>query len=246
VKVLGVIPARYGSTRLEGKPLVDICGQPMIERVYRRASAAACLHLLLVATDDERIVAAVESFGGQALLTDSSHKSGTDRVAEVAREHSGFDIVVNIQGDEPLLDPRVIDQVVAPLATDRSLVMSTPARLLKDSEHDDPNIVKVVMDNKGDALYFSRSPIPYPRIKGEFRIYEHLGLYCYRRDFLLRLARMPHTPLERIESLEQLRVLEHGYSIRVVVTEFAEASVSVDTPEDLERARAIIAATLAT
>ncbi|NLG83725.1 MAG: 3-deoxy-manno-octulosonate cytidylyltransferase [Firmicutes bacterium] len=242
MRVLGIIPARYGSTRLAGKPLAEICGRPMIEHVYRRAAAARCLDLLLVATDDERIAAAVEAFGGRAVMTDPHHRSGTDRCAEVARAHPAFDVVVNIQGDEPLLDPHLIEETVAALAEDPAVLMSTPARRREGEADEDPNVVKVVVNLKGDALYFSRRPIPYPRRVEEGLVaYEHIGLYCYRREFLLHLATLPPTPLEKIESLEQLRVLEHGYPIRVVVTSSSSPTLAVDTPEDLKRVRAIMA-----
>lgn len=241
MKVLGIIPARYGSTRLAGKPLVDIGGKPMIQHVYARARGAACLDLLLVATDDRRIVEAVEGFGGRAVMTDPNHKSGTDRCAEVAAGHPDHEIVVNIQGDEPLLDLRLIEQVVAPLLADPAVVMATPAKPLAERARQDPNTVKVVTNVSGDALYFSRSLIPYPRNEEGFRAYEHIGLYCYRRDFLFRYAKLPRTPLERTESLEQLRALEHGYPIRVVLLGNFGETVSVDTPEDLARARALVA-----
>ncbi len=241
MKVLGIIPARYGSTRLAGKPLVDIGGKPMIQHVYARALGATCLDLLLVATDDRRIVEAVEGFGGRAVMTDPNHKSGTDRCAEVAADHPDHEIVVNIQGDVPLLDPRLIEQVVAPLLADPAVVMSTSAKPLAEQAWQDPNTVKVVANINGDALYFSRSLIPYPRNKEGFLAYEHIGLYCYRRDFLFRYAKLPRTPLERTESLEQLRALEYGYSIRVVLLENTGETMSVDTPEDLARARALVA-----
>jgi len=241
LKVLGVIPARYASTRLPGKPLVDICGKPMIEHVYHRAAKASCLNELLVATDDERIIRIVEGFGGKAVLTSTGHNSGTDRAAEIAQQTPDIGIVINIQGDEPLLDPRIINQIASPFSLDPSIIMVTAARLLEDTGYEDPNVVKVTMNLKGDALYFSRSLIPYPRIKDNFRVYEHVGIYGYRRDFLLHLAGMPRTPLETTESLEQLRVMENGYAIRIVVTEYADKSVSVDTPGDLERVRCIMA-----
>ncbi len=238
-----VIPARYAATRLPGKPLSDIAGRPMIEHVYRRAAAARGVTDVLVATDDERIGAAVGRFGGRWVMTSPAHASGTDRIAEVARGLS-CDIVVNVQGDEPALSPAAIEEAIAPLAADRSLVMGTlGSRLDPSADPQNPNVVKVVVDRSGFALYFSRAPIPYYRNADGgadgASVYRHVGLYVYRRDFLLTLAGLPRTPLERTESLEQLRALEHGYRIKVVET--AYQSVSVDTPEDLERVRRLAA-----
>lgn len=241
MRVLGVIPARYGSTRFEGKPLADICGKPMIRRVWERASLVPRIHSLVVATDDERIRAAVEGFGGNALLTSRDHRSGTERAAEVCRAYPDHDVVVNIQGDEPLLDPRIIDQAIRCLADAPGASMSTVARAIEDeSDYHNPNVVKVAMGVGGEALYFSRSLIPYPRYDEGFRAYEHIGVYCYRRDLLLKLADMPQTPLERTESLEQLRLLENGYRVQVVVTEYGGDSLSVDTFADLEKVREIV------
>ena len=239
MKVLGVIPARYGSTRLPGKALVDICGQTMIQRVYQRAAKASCLDGLIVATDDERILNEVRRFGGCAVMTSVHHRTGTDRIAEAVSKMEA-DIVVNVQGDEPLLDPRCIDQVVAPLIEDPTLPMSTLRTPLTNPEDvQDPNFVKVVVDKNEYALYFSRYPIPYVR-SAELAAphYLHIGLYAYRRDFLLTYASLPSTPLERSEALEQLRALEHGYRIKVPLTEWD--SISVDTPEDLERVRRLV------
>jgi 3-deoxy-manno-octulosonate cytidylyltransferase (CMP-KDO synthetase) len=235
MKVIGVIPARYASSRLDGKPLATIGGWPMIEHVWRRASRSKLLSDLVVATDDERIFRAVESFGGRAAMTSPEHPSGTDRVAEVAAL-SDADVVVNIQGDEPFLSPLVLDQLVAPFGADGFIEMTTLARRIEDAEAlDDPNVVKVVFDRRGDALYFSRSLVPYPRRPEEHAAYEHIGLYGFRRSFLLEYARMAPTPLERAEALEQLRALENGRKIRVVVTG-DHLGLSVDTPEDLRRA----------
>jgi 3-deoxy-manno-octulosonate cytidylyltransferase (CMP-KDO synthetase) len=234
--VLAIIPARYQSSRLPGKPLIEIAGRPMIEHVYRRAASAACIDGTIVATDDERIAAAVEGFGGHAVLTASTHASGTDRLAEVA---AGVpcDLIVNVQGDEPLLDPRVIEAVVAPMQQDPSIVLGTAARPLADAaELTNPHVVKVVCDRDGFALYFSRAPIPHGRDgSASHAARVHIGLYVYRRDTLLRLARLPQTPLEQLEGLEQLRALEHGLRIRVVETDYTSAEVN--TAEDLERVR---------
>jgi 3-deoxy-manno-octulosonate cytidylyltransferase (CMP-KDO synthetase) len=216
----------------------------MIEHVCRRAAAARSVGAVVVATDDERVAEAVEAFGGIAWMTASSHRSGSDRLAEVAA-HLTSPVIVNVQGDEPLIDPATIEAAIAPLSEDPTLAMSTVRRRITDErEWRDPNVVKVVVDRGGFALYFSRAPIPYCREPGVPRqsVYRHIGLYVYRRDFLIRLASLAPTPLERAESLEQLRALEHGYRIRVVGT--AHPSVAVDTPEDLERVRRLAAAGL--
>ena len=241
MKVIGIIPARYESTRLPGKPLVDILGKPMIQHVYENASRSETLNDLLVATDDERIVAAVEAFGGKAVLTSKEHATGTDRVAEVVRPLDAG-IVVNVQGDEPFARPGMIDEIVRPLLEDPTLPMSTLSHEIKDREgFADPNVVKVVTDLTGNALYFSRSLIPYPRKTEGHRVFEHIGLYAYRRDFLMEFAGLAQTPLEKAESLEQLRALERGYRIRVVETKQEYISLNVDTPEDLEKARILAA-----
>jgi 3-deoxy-manno-octulosonate cytidylyltransferase (CMP-KDO synthetase) len=241
LKVIGVIPARFQSARLEGKPLALIGGKTMIEHVYTRAARSALLSDLVVATDDQRIFQAVERFGGKARMTSPDHPSGTDRVAEVAAA-SDADVVVNIQGDEPFLSPRVLDQLVKPFHADRAIEMTTLARRIEEREAlEDPNVVKVVFGRGGDALYFSRSVIPHPRRPEAHAAYEHIGLYGFRREFLLAYARLEPTPLERTEALEQLRALENGHAIRVVVTE-DHLGLSVDTPADLERANAFLAA----
>jgi 3-deoxy-manno-octulosonate cytidylyltransferase (CMP-KDO synthetase) len=237
--VLGIIPARYQSTRLPGKALVDLGGRSMIEHVYRRAAGARSLDGVLVATDDERIVRAVDAFGGVVCLTSPTHASGTDRLAEIAAAVPAG-LVVNIQGDEPFLDPAVIDTVVAPLRADPSIQMGTAARRLRDPrELTNPHMVKVVRESGGTALYFSRAPIPYSADPSISHALVHIGLYVYRRETLLRLARLPQGVLERAESLEQLRALEHG--IRIHVVETAYESFEVNTPDDLDRARAHVA-----
>ncbi|MBF0614394.1 MAG: 3-deoxy-manno-octulosonate cytidylyltransferase [Magnetococcales bacterium] len=241
-----VIPARFGSTRLPGKPLLDLGGRPMIQWVYAAASRSSA-HTVVVATDDERICAAVHAFGGRAVMTSADHASGTDRVAEVARLLPE-PVIVNVQGDEPFLDPGLIDLVAAPLLRDPTVFMSTLAHPLMDpAEWFNPNVVKVVCDRSGRALYFSRAPVPWDRdclsagdghalarVEGVLR---HVGVYGYRSDFLSRFASLEPTPLERLERLEQLRVLEHGYGIQVMVTPDPVAG-GVDALEDLERARA--------
>lgn len=239
MKAIGVIPARYASSRLPGKPLAEIAGKPMIEHVYRRAEQAKCLQGVYVATDDQRIFDAVRAFGGQVVMTREDHRSGTDRIAEAVGALD-VDVVVNVQGDEPLLDPAEIDAVVAPFAERPELVMSTAAVPITDlRDVADPSVVKVVLDVRGDALYFSRLPIPYYRSGEDGPHLKHIGLYAYRKEFLLTYAGLAPTPLEAIEQLEQLRVLEHGYRIHVVQTE--KDAISVDTPEDLERVRLLIA-----
>jgi 3-deoxy-manno-octulosonate cytidylyltransferase (CMP-KDO synthetase) len=207
----------------------------MVEHVYRRASASRLVSKTIVATDDERIRAAVAAFGGDARMTSSAHASGTDRVAEVAAALD-CDIVVNVQGDLPLIEPGTIDDVARVLVEDPALPMSTLRQRLDDPEAiADPNIVKVAVAPDGDALYFSRAPIPFSRDGRAVQVWKHIGLYAYRRSFLLELSRLAPTPLERAEALEQLRVLEHGHRIRTVET--TEDSIEVDTPPDLERVR---------
>ncbi len=224
-KVLGVIPARYGSTRLPGKPLIEIAGKPMIQHVYERASDAVLLDELIVATDDERIVEVVESIGGTAMMTKSDHKTGTDRVAEVARK-VGADFTINIQGDEPLISPNIIDAVVKALQ-ENSPKVATPISIIKDkSLLDDENTVKVVTDIDGKALYFSRSKIPYGG-KTEMAK-KHIGLYGFKTELLLDYINM-RSELESVEDLEQLRLLENGYEIQTVETEYDSKEVNVES-----------------
>lgn len=240
---MGAIPARFASVRLPGKPLLPLLGKPMIEHVYRRARAAEGLARVVVLTDDERIAAAVTEFGGEVELTPADLRSGTDRIAWAAhRWNAGA--VVNIQGDEPLIDPEVVGQLARHLAHhpgDPMVTLATPAR---DHERADPNAVKVVVDGRGYALYFSRSEIPFRRTGGPagggtaVPTLKHLGLYGYQRETLLRLAALPSTPLEEAESLEQLRALEHGIPIRVLLTD--RGSPGVDTAEDLARVERIL------
>ena len=212
----------------------------MIEHVYRRAAEADLVDAVVVATDDRRILDAVEAFGGIARMTSGAHRTGTDRVAEIAADLPA-DIIVNVQGDEPLIDPAMISSVVQPFREDTSVLMTTARRALTDPDDLlNPHVVKVVTDVRGDALYFSRSPIPNgPASLRAAAAFVHVGLYAFRREFLLRFAALPQTPLEVAESLEQLRALEHGFRIRTVVTE--HHSIGVDTPDDLERARRLSA-----
>lgn len=241
--VAAIIPARYASTRFPGKPLVKINGVPMIERVYQQARRASLVDSVFVATDDRRIQEAVESFGGQCMMTRSDHPSGTDRLAEAAARRPEIDVIVNVQGDEPLIDPAAIDAAIQPLLSDPAVEMSTLARPLR-SERDveRPDQVKVVCDRAGFALYFSRAPIPFyrePREFGRKRYLGHIGLYVYRRQYLLRLASLAPTELEQAESLEQLRALEHGIRIKVVATEYR--SLAIDVPEDVSVVEAALA-----
>lgn len=242
-RVVVIIPARYESTRFPGKPLADLDGQPMIQRVYARAAQARDVERVLVATDDARIAAVVRDFGGEVALTRGDHRSGTDRIAEVAR---GLDaqVIVNVQGDLPLLDPAMVGDAAAPLLADAGLPMATISTPLHEREEfDNPNVVKVVTDRDGYALLFSRSPLPHHRdgLPGAGPLgHKHIGLYVYRRDFLLSFASLAPTPLEQAEQLEQLRALEWGF--RIKVTSVAAASIEVDTPRDLDRARAQLAA----
>lgn len=238
MKILCVIPARYASTRLPGKPLADIAGKPMIQRVYERAALAKLPESVVVATDDERVFAAVTKSGGQAVMTSPNHTTGTDRLAEVAAAYPDIDVIVNVQGDEPLIEPQLIDELAAVFADDDSVAMATvKTELTEKQEQLNPNNVKVVTDLNGFALYFSRSLLPYPRNSGGVKVYKHIGIYAYRRDFLLKYAGLAPTPLEQAESLEQLRALENGYKIKVITSQ--AQFVGVDTPEDLARVNEI-------
>jgi 3-deoxy-manno-octulosonate cytidylyltransferase (CMP-KDO synthetase) len=243
MRIVGVVPARFASTRLEGKPLREIHGKPMIQHVYERARRAKCLAEVIVATDDVRIRKAVEGFGGRVAMTSSQHATGTDRVAEVAASLDA-DVVVNIQGDEPLLDPILIDECVLPFSWNPPAEIATVMkRVPEESAYSDPAVVKVVRDLSGRALYFSRSLLPFPRNKtADFKVYEHIGIYAYTKDALVKFSRLEPTPLELIEGLEQLRALEHGMAIHLVETRCQCELVSVDTPADLERVRQIMAA----
>ncbi|MGE0392187.1 MAG: 3-deoxy-manno-octulosonate cytidylyltransferase [Vicinamibacterales bacterium] len=237
LRTVALIPARYASTRFPGKPLVELAGRTMIEHVYRRAAEASTVDAVAVATDDARIADAVTAFGGHAVMTGAHHPSGSDRIAEAAGGLA-CDVVVNVQGDEPLISPDAIDAAVAPLLSDPAVLMSTLAAPIGDPhDADDPNVVKVVLDRRGDALYFSRARIPFPRQPGTAPL-RHIGLYAYRRPFLIEFAGWPRSPLEETESLEQLRALERGVRIRTLVTPYE--SIGVDTPGDLARVRAAL------
>lgn len=250
--IVAIIPARFGSTRLPGKPLSDIQGRPMIQWVYECVRRARRVDRILVATDDLRIADAVTRFGGDVVMTSASHPSGTDRLAEAAHG-TDEEIVVNVQGDQPMLDPSLVDALVQPLLEDASLPMSTVSLpLLRLDEMLSPAVVKVVSDARGRALYFSRSPIPLVRDGGPPDLpaaaeralaaglaRKHLGLYAFRRDALLRFASLPPAPLELAEELEQLRALHHGLAIQVVACE-GDSGRAVDTPADLEAVREIL------
>jgi 3-deoxy-manno-octulosonate cytidylyltransferase (CMP-KDO synthetase) len=240
-QVVVVIPSRYAATRLPGKPLVNLAGKPMVQRVYEQAKLAQTVHRVLVATDDQRIVDAVRAFGGEARMTRSDHRSGTERIAEVAAHEPG-DVFVNVQGDEPLINPLAIDTAVAALLEDPPApiaTVATPIRHVPDIM--DPNVVKTVLDFDSNALYFSRAPIPWVRDtqqKVHVKYWKHLGLYVFQRDALLEYPTLPRGELEKIEQLEQLRWLENGWRIRVAEVE--HDAVSVDVPEDVTRVEKLL------
>ena len=251
MKVAAIIPARYHSTRLPGKPLADIAGEPMIRWVYERARKACLVDEVWVATDDERIQRTVLGFGGNARMTSPKHQSGTDRIAEVDQEMD-WDVVINVQGDEPLLDAALIDAAADSLCKDPTIRMATLQQ--KITSRDDlcnPDVVKVVSDRDGYALYFSRAPLPYCRETGEgvdriqdmptsCSVFKHIGLYAYTREFLLLFSGLEQTPLEKTEQLEQLRALENGFKIKVLTC--SSDSIGVDSPEDLEKVRHLVQA----
>lgn len=246
MNIIAIIPARFGSTRFPGKALADLAGKPMIQHVFERTSAASLVSRAIVATDDSRIANAIHQIGGEAIITSAHHETGTDRLAEVA-QNLDADIIVNVQGDEPLIEPEMINQAIKPFLDDPNLQMGTLKSQIRNL-HDflSPNSVKVVTDINDFALYFSRSPLPFFRDKwqdlkneafetGRLLCFKHVGLYVYRRAFLLEYAAMPQTFLELSEKLEQLRAIENGVKIKVIETEFE--SLGVDTPEDLAKAK---------
>lgn len=241
MKSIGIIPARYASTRFPGKVLADIEGKPMIQHVWEQAKKSRFLNDVMIACDDPKVEAAAKKFGAKAVMTSPQHASGTDRIAEAVRGLD-CDVVLNIQGDEPLVHPQMLEALVQALTVDRESVMSTVIKVITDpSEIANPNVVKAVIDRDQNAMYFSRSAIPFNREGVDFlklRYYKHFGLYGYRKEFLLRFKELPESPLEETEKLEQLRVLQAGYRIKTVTTD--HDTVAVDTPADLERVCAIL------
>ncbi len=234
MKIACIIPSRYASTRLPGKPLRMIAGQTLIHRVYNRAILAKSPDIVVVATDYRAIAEEVEGFGGRVVMTAVNHPTGTDRLAEVAEQLADYDIIVNVQGDEPFIDPDVIDRLAKMLIEHENLDMVTAAAPLKKEEYQDASAVKVVVNQKGEALYFSRALIPYPREGFAMPPLKHIGVYAYRRSFLLTYAKTEQTPLEKTESLEQLRALETGHKIGVIRIETED--IGIDTEEDLKKA----------
>ncbi len=243
MNAVGIIPARYGSTRFEGKLLADFCGKPVIQHTWENAKKAKSIDDLIIAADDKRIYSVAKGFGANVVYTSTAHKSGSDRLTEVAASIDAK-VVVNIQADEPLLHPSMIDDVTEAVLKDGNLVMATLCHKINYAvEIHDPNVVKVVFDRNGLALYFSRSPIPYERMGSDDKLqvidyYKHIGIYAYAKDFLFTFKSLPQSRLERTEKLEQLRVLENGYRIKVIETKFD--TIGIDTPEDLEKAVEIV------
>jgi 3-deoxy-manno-octulosonate cytidylyltransferase (CMP-KDO synthetase) len=237
LKVIGVIPARYGSTRFPGKPLALINGKPMIQHVFEQVSKSNLLDCVVVATDDKRIKKTVEGFGGIAILTSKDHETGSDRISEVTSKIDG-DFFVNIQGDEPLISPDLIDSLIETAIKTTGIVITAKTAIKDRQELNNPNIVKVVTDLEGSALYFSRSGIPFNRGKKDSTYFKHLGIYGYPKDVLNEFVKLPQSPLEEIELLEQLRLLENGYRIKVIETTYD--AVGVDTPEDIEKVEHIL------
>ena len=246
MRILGVIPARYGSTRLPGKVLMDIAGRSMLQRVFERVSRTRKLASIVVATDDERVLDHARSFGAEAVMTAPDHPSGTDRCSEALQAvGGGHDAVINIQGDEPFVDPQALDKTIQLLVDSPEAVVSTLIAPIKTSEDlHNPSVVKVVIGKKQEALYFSRAIIPYIRDVAEIhkwlqygQFYEHVGLYVYRRDILMQYVKWPQGTLEKLENLEQLRLLENGY--KIVCAQIANAAICIDTPEDLKQAQQI-------
>lgn len=236
MKITGIIPARWGSSRFPGKPLVMIDGKSMIRRVYGQAKKSKLLNNVIVATDDKRIANEIINSGGEAVMTSTKHKTGTDRINEVIKKigNKAGEIIVNIQGDEPFINPKTIDLTIKELINNKDAVVSTPIKKISyEKEILNENVVKVAQDKKGYALYFSRSVIPFNRSKKKINYYKHIGLYVYRKNFLSKFVKMKQTENEIAESLEQLRILDNGYKIKTVVIK--EESISIDTPADLKK-----------
>lgn len=235
-KILCVIPSRMGSTRIKRKPLLPIQGKPMVQWVYENASRCNVISHVVVATDDKEIADLITSLGGNAVITDPNIQTGSDRAACIAEKFPDMDIIINLQGDEPFIKPKMLEQLVAPWLAGENPEMTTLAYPLDmKTKYHEAGAVKVITDIYGNALYFSRSPIPYFRTEEKAPVYNHIGLYAFRRDFLLEYTKLPQTPLEKTESLEQLRVLEHGFKIRVCLTE--EKTLEINTPEEYEMAQ---------
>ena len=241
MRVLGVIPARYHSGRLPGKPLMDICGKTMIHRVYDCAKKARFLDEVIVATDDERILREVESFGGKAELTSDAHQTGFDRTAELAERYD-CQYVACIHGDEPQIMPEIIDEVVGALLLDKKQNMTMACHEITGNRErvESRNVVKVVCDINGNALMFSRSPIPYPHFNPYYQVFEGIGVFAFTKEFLLRYVTLPKTPLSMTEEIEELKVTENGYPLKVIKTRFPYTPPSVNTPEELEQVRKLV------
>lgn len=245
-KIIAIIPARYGSVRLPGKVLLEIDGKPIIQYVYENVSKSRLIDDIIVATDDQKVVDAVESFGGRAILTPSELKSGSDRIAYVAKDLQNTEIIVNVQGDEPLISFEMIDSTISLLIDDENILVGTPIKRIVNTEDlINPNVVKVVIDNFGNAIYFSRSPIPYFRVSKELNewvktgnYFKHIGIYVFQREFLMKFSKMEESKLEKLEKLEQLRIIENGYKIRTTITEYE--NFSIDTIEDFEKIKNVI------
>ena len=233
-----IIPARYGSTRLEGKPLIKVGEKPIIQWVYEKAMQAKLADTVIVATDDERIFNAVQAFGGNAEMTSVNHKCGSDRIKEVVMRHPEISYIVNLQGDEPLIKPESIDETIKNVKDDASADISTLIRKITPEEAENPNLVKCIVDNSGFAMYFSRAKIPYERNSGKADFYGHLGIYGYKREALIKMTELPQTTYEQSESLEQLRALQNGMKIKTTVVDFIP--IGIDTQEDVERFKAAI------
>ncbi len=233
-----IIPARYGSSRLEGKPLIEVCGKPIIQWVYEKAQQSKLADIIIVATDDQRIYDAVKAFGGNVEMTSTEHKCGSDRIKEVVMRHPEISYIVNLQGDEPLIKPESIDAVAQNVKEDKLADISTLIRKITPEEAENPNLVKCVVDNFGFAMYFSRSKIPFERNIDQSNFYGHLGIYGYKRDALIKMTELPQSSYEKSESLEQLRALQNGMKIKTTIVDFVP--VGIDTKEDLDKFTNII------
>ena len=234
-----IIPARYGSSRLEGKPLIEVAGKPIIQWVYEKAKQSKLADLIIVATDDNRIYNAVKAFGGNVEMTSTEHKCGSDRIKEVVMRHPEIAYIVNLQGDEPLIKPESIDEVAKNVKFDETADISTLIRKITPAEAENPNLVKCIVNCNGFAMYFSRSKIPFERNQGKAEFYGHLGIYGYKRDALIKMTELPQSTYEQAESLEQLRALQNGMTIKTAVVDFVP--VGIDTAEDLDRFKNIVA-----